>query len=167
MKFEPADREEKEENLLFDAELRPHRSLTPRGFLLLMGGLCAISFCAGIGFFLVGAWPVVGFLGADVLLIYLAFRINFRRARLYETVQLTPSDLTVKRISQSGATETWRFQPYWLQVVMDEPANPRSPLVLRSHGRTLAIGSFLAPEERQELAEALRAALEKARRQPV
>src|SRR5690606_29773979 len=74
---------------LFDAELRPHRSLSPRGFLLLMSGVCALSFTGGLAFFLAGAWPVVGFLGADVLLIYLAFRASYRSGCLVERLHLT------------------------------------------------------------------------------
>ena len=84
-----------EGDLLFDAELRPHRSLSPQGFLWLMGGICLFSFSAGLAFFLVGAWPVIGFLGADVLLIFFAFRVNYRRAHMRETLKLTPEHLQV------------------------------------------------------------------------
>ena len=152
-----------DEALLFDAELRPHRSLGPRGFLLLMIGVCSISFAAGIGFYLAGAWPVVGFLGADVLLIYMAFRINYRRGRLRETLHLTREKLTVRRIDHHGRALSWQFEPTWLQILSDKGAVDRQPLVLRSHGRSLAIGAFLTAEERSELAEALKQALHKAR----
>src|SRR3546814_15431204 len=64
---------------LFDAELRPHRSLSPRGFLLLMASVCAFSFAGGLAFYLAGAWPVIGFLGADVLLISPAFKRSEER----------------------------------------------------------------------------------------
>jgi len=152
---------------LFDAELTPHRSLSPRGFLLLMAGVCAISFAGGLAFWLAGAWPVVGFLGADVLLIYLAFRINYRRGRLVERLHLTRDKLTVSRIWPGGRRNTWEFQPYWLQVVFDDRAQAEgradSPLILRSHGKNLAIGSFLTRKERGEVAAALRAALTRAR----
>lgn len=148
---------------LFDAELRPNRSLSPRGFLILMGVVCAISFTGGLAFFLAGAWPVIGFLGADVLLIFIAFKINYRRGRLVEQLHLTPEALTVKRIWPGGQARSWEFQPYWLQVDFEEPPRHESPLVLRSHGRSLSIGSFLTKEERAEVAAALRAALVRAR----
>lgn len=150
--------------VLFDARLRPHRSLSARGFVILMAVLCGVSFVAGLIFFLVGAWPVVGFLGLDVLLVYLAFRINYRRARLYETVRLTRDDLLVERVDHCGGRSSWRFQPYWLQVMMDDPPRHESPLTLRSHGRSLEIGRFLTPHERLDLARALRDALEAVRR---
>ena len=70
--------------------LTPHRSLGPTGFLILMAVLGGVSFAAGIVFLLVGAWPVFGFFGLDVLLIYCAFRLNYRAARAYEEVTVTP-----------------------------------------------------------------------------
>jgi len=95
----PSDPEKK---LVFGAELVPHRSLPPQGFLLLMTTIGVISFGAGIAFYLAGAWPVVGFLGLDVLLIYLAFRINYRRGDLREILELTRDDLLVRRIDHRG-----------------------------------------------------------------
>jgi uncharacterized membrane protein len=151
---------------VFDVLLTPHRSLSPRGFLMLMGFVCAISFTAGLIFFLAGAWPVVGFLGLDVLLIYVAFRINYRRAQMYETLHLTARALTVRRVNHWGAESRWSFQPAWLQILMDDPPGHSSQLTLRSHGNSLVIGSFLTPGERQDLAHALRSALAETRAVP-
>src|SRR3984957_17535676 len=96
--FDPAQTELK----LFSALLTPHRSLNRTGFLVLMGFLSAISFAAGLAFLLMGAWPVFGFFGLDVLLIYWAFRVNFRRARASEEITVTPSELRVRRVSHRG-----------------------------------------------------------------
>ncbi len=150
------------DRVVFDAVLAPHRSLSPRGFVVLMCGICVVSFTAGLFFFLVGAWPVVGFMGLDVLLIYLAFRINYRRGRMYETLRLTPRRLAVRRVDSWGEARQWSFQPAWLQVLMDEPPGDHSRLILRSHGRSLAIGGFLTLEERVDLARTLRAAIAEA-----
>ena len=152
--------------LIFDALLSPHRSLSPRGFAILLIAVCAVAFVAGMAFFLIGAWPVVGFLGLDVALIYLAFRINYRHSRMHETVALTRRNLTVRRVDHRGRVASWRFQPTWLQVLIDEPPQHHSQLVLRSHGRSLVIGSFLSPAERLDLATALRRALAQARCAP-
>lgn len=156
----------REDEVLFDVVLTPHRSLPARGFLLLMLAVCGISFAAGLAFFLVGAWPVVGFLGLDVLLIYLAFKLSYRAARAYESLRLTREDLTVRRVDPRGRERRWQFQPTWLQVEIDDPPRHESRLELRSHGRCLAIGGFLTPDERLDLARALRAALEQARGAP-
>jgi uncharacterized membrane protein len=149
--------------VIFDAILTPHRSLSPRGFVTLMSVVCAISFVAGFGFFLMGAWPVVGFIGLDILLIYAAFKINFRAGRMFETVRLTRGNLLVERISARGDKQRWQFQPAWLQVLMDDPPRHESQITLRSHGRSLTIGSFLTAEERLDFAKALAKALDRAK----
>lgn len=148
---------------LFEALITPHRSLEPRGFLLVMAALALCSFAAGLGFFLLGAWPVVGFLGLDVLLVWLAFRINYRRARQYERLSLTRDALTVERVTFYGERRAWTFQPAWLRVELEEPLEPDSPLYLASHGRRFAIAAFLSVEEKAGLAAALTAGLRQAR----
>lgn len=149
--------------LVFDAILHPHRSLGPHGFIVLMVAIGLISFTAGTVFMLAGAWPVMGFFGLDVLLIYLAFRVNYVAARRYETVRLTEDALVIERVTPNGARHTWKFQPYWLRVSMDDPPRHDSKLMLTSHGRSLVIGTFLSPDERLEFAQALKNALDKLR----
>jgi len=79
----------------FSAVLLPHRSLGRKGFIILMGVISLVSFITGIAFYMQGAWPVLGFFGLDVLLIYGAFRLNYRAARLRETIELTQSEAGV------------------------------------------------------------------------
>jgi uncharacterized membrane protein len=154
---------EKAPRLVFDAVLQPHRSLSPHGFVVLMLGISLICFTAGAVFMIAGAWPVMGFFGLDVLLIYIAFRVNYIAARRYETVRLTEETLVVERVTPNGKRQTWQFQPYWLRISMDDPPRPDSQLMLTSHGRSIAIGAFLTPGERLEFAQALRGALDKLR----
>lgn len=144
---------------VFEAELRPHRSLSSLGFFILMTAICVVSFIYGVVFILIGAWPVFGFLGLDALLIYIAFRMSYRSGRLYETVQLSEDRLLVTRVHPSGSIQAWTFQPYWVRVEMDDPAEHHSMLRLTSHGRSLVIGAFMAAEERLDFAKALRRAL--------
>lgn len=155
--------EQTREPLYFDARLTPHRSLGRRGFLVLMIAVCTIGFAAGLSFYLAGAWPIAGILGLNVALIYLAFRVNYRRARTYETLRLSRDSLLVEHVTHGGQKRTWRFQPYWLQILMNEPATGDGRLFLRSHGRSLQIAGFLPPAERADLAQALREALARVR----
>ncbi len=143
----------------FDAVLYAHPSLSPRGFLLFMTVLCLIGFTTGALFVVAGAWPVMGFFGLDVLLVYIAFRINYRRQRMYETLRLTEDALLVKRVRPGRRTERWRFQPYWLRVAIDDAPLHASALTLTSHGKTLEIGAFLTASEKLDLAQALTDAL--------
>jgi uncharacterized membrane protein len=157
----PAD-----ETVLFDAVLRPNRSLSPRGFLMLMLTLGGCSFAAGIAFVAIGAWPVFGFFGLDVLAVYVAFRLNYRSGRRYEALQLTARQLSLLRVNWRGHSQRLDFQPYWLRVEIDEPVTQGSQIVLASHGRRTVVGSFLSPAERAEFARALRKALADSRRIP-
>lgn len=151
------------DDIFFDAVLMPHRSLSPRGFLILMTLIASFGFCAGLGFFLAGAWPVVGFMGLEYLLVYIAFRVNYRRGRMFEQLVLTRDDLVVRRVNHWGEETRWRLQPYWLRVDMRDPPEHDSQLTLRTHGKSLVIGAFLSPEERLSLAHALRSALDRVR----
>jgi uncharacterized membrane protein len=147
----------------FRAVLTPHRSLGPKGFLALMLGLGAISFITGMVFLVAGAWPVLGFFGLDVLVIYIAFRLNYRSGRLYETLDLTPARLVLTRVHPSGRQERFDCNPYWARVNLRESPDGRTALSVVSRGTELAFGSFLTDDERRDLAGALREALLAAR----
>lgn len=149
----------------FDAELTPHRSLSARGFRVLIGVVAAANLAVGIGFYWVGAWPVFGFMGLDVALLYFLFRLNYRDAQEKEVLHLTDDAFTVRRISAKGEETRWTLEPYWLRVEMDDPPRHDSVLVLAARERRLAVGAFLTPEERLEMAQALRRALHRQRNQ--
>ncbi len=150
---------------LFSARLTPHRSLNRTGFLVLMTFITVISFAAGVVFWWIGAWPVFGFFGLDVLVIYWAFRINFRSARAFEEISVTPSELRVRRVSHRGHVMEWVLNPLWVQL--DQKTHAEfgiERLYLVSRGRRVSIGSFLGPDEKASFAKALVAALQSAKR---
>jgi uncharacterized membrane protein len=152
---------------LFSALLTPHRSLNRTGFLVLMGFVCVISFIAGMVFLMMGAWPVLGFFGLDVLAIWWAFRINNRTARAFEEITVTPSELRVRRTSHRGHVVEWVLNPLWVRL--DQKTDPEfgiERLYLVSSGRRVSIGSFLGPGEKASFAKALLAALQAAKRGP-
>lgn len=144
---------------LLDAVLTPSRSLSPAGFRVLMGVVGFLCLGGGAAFAAMGAWPVFGFLGLDVLLVWTAFRASYRSGRLRETIRLDRDALRVSRTGPDGRTRSWSFQPSWLRVDLDEPVGHESQIRLSSHGRTLVVGSFLAPGERAGLARAIRAGI--------
>src|SRR3954447_14237979 len=150
---------------LFSARVTPHRSLNRTGFLVLMAFIGAVSFVAGIAFLLMGAWPLLGFFGLDVLVIYWAFRINFRRATASEEITVTPSELRVRRVSHRGHVVEWVLNPLWVQL--DQKVHAEfgiERLYLVSRGRRVSVGSFLGAEEKASFAKALLAALQTAKR---
>src|ERR1700712_3944433 len=150
---------------LFSARLTPHRSLNRTGFLVLMAFLTAVSFVAGVAFLLMGAWPVFGFFGLDVLVIYWAFRVNFRRGDASEEITVTPSELRVRRVSHRGHVVEWVLNPLWVRL--DQKTHAEfgiEKLYLASRGRRISIASFLGADEKSSFAKALTAALQAARR---
>lgn len=144
---------------VFERVLLPHRSLPSRNFHLLMALLGFISIVFGIVFLSLGAWPVIGFFGLDVALIYLAFRLNYRNARQSETIRLAGDALTIERIGVRGQRRSWQFQPFWVRVILEERPDSSNRLLVASHGRSLAIGELVPPAARRELAPAIRDAL--------
>lgn len=155
------------EPTLFSALLTPHRSLGSAGFLVLMSVISGVSFVGGLVFYLVGAWPVGGFFGLDVLLIYWAFRVNYRAAAAYEEVTVTPSELRVRKVSHRGEVAEWLLNPAWVRLdrEMHEDFGLLG-LFLVSRGKRLAVAAFLAPQERETFAAALSAAIGEAKRGP-
>lgn len=147
----------------FRAVLTPHRSLGPNGFLIVMGLLSGLSFVAGMAFLAIGAWPVTGFLGLDVALVYLAFRLNTRSGRLMETVEVDRDVVAITRIHPSGRSEVFTFNPAWVRVDLHEGHDGRNELRLRHHRRELTFARFLTDGERREFALALMGALMEAR----
>ena len=143
----------------FRAVLTPHRSLGPKGFLALMLAFGAVSFATGVVFLAMGAWPVLGFFGLDVLLVYIAFRLNYRSGRRYETLELTPAQFVLTRVHPSGRQERFDCNPYWARVNLREWPDGRTALSVVSRGTELRFGAFLNDDERRKLASALREAL--------
>lgn len=152
---------------LFSAVLTPHRSLSQRGFVIVMIFVSLISFIAGLAFWLKGAWPVFGFFGLDVLAIYWAFKINFARAAAREEISVTPSALRLRRISHRGDIMEWTFNPLWVrldQEIHEEFGIER--LYLSSRRQRVAVAGFLGPDEKASFAKALTSALIAAKRGP-
>jgi uncharacterized membrane protein len=155
------------EPTIFSAVLTPHRSLGTAGFAAFMLVLGGISLATGIAFLLAGAWPVFGFFGLDVLLVYWAFQVSYRRARAYELVTVTPSELMVRQVNHRGRIREWTLNPLWVRL--DRVAHGEfgiERLFLVSHGRRLPIAGFLGPREKESFALALSAALGEAKRGP-
>ena len=155
------------EPAIFSAIITPHRSLDATGFIVLMLVVGGIGFVCGMSFLLIGAWPVLGFCGLEVLLVYWAFRANFRAARAYEEVTVTASELTVRKVCHRGKVREWTLNPLWVRldrIVHEDFGIER--LFLVSRGRLLPIGAFLAPHEKASFARALTVALGEAKRGP-
>ncbi len=162
------DNDPNPEPTLFSATITPHRSLSRTGFLLVMALIGGISFIGSLVFVIIGAWPVMGFLGLDVLLVFWAFRANYRAARAYEQVTITPSELRLRKVNHHGQASEWTLNPLWTRI--EREAHEEFGLLrlfLVSRGWRLAVASFLGPKERESFAKGLSGALAAAKRGPI
>lgn len=160
-----ADNDRDLEPTIFSAVITPHRSLGHVGFLVLMIAFGGVSFIAGIMFLISGAWPVFGFFGLDALLLYWAFRLNYRHATAYEEVTVTPAALTVRKVNHRGKAREWVLNPLWVRL--DKVSHEEfgiERLFLISRGKSLAVANFLGPDEKASFAQALGNAISEAKR---
>lgn len=143
--------------------LTPHRSLGRLGFIVLMAAVSLVSFAAGVFFWMLGAWPVPGFFGLDVLLLYTAFKLNDRSARAYEQIELDEGRLALVRVNAKGQATRRDINPYWARIELTEHFGRASELAVASHGERFVIGSCLSEPERREFGRVLHAALARLR----
>ncbi len=140
--------------------LYPNPPLGRYGIVVVMLAATTVGGILGAAFATLGAWPVSGFLGLDIVLLGAALQHARKRAQRVEVIRLDATGLRLRRIGPAGAAiEDVRFEPYWVHVVVDERRHHDPRLSFRSHGRSVPFGTFLAAEERRELAMELRAAL--------
>lgn len=148
--------------------LWPHRSLSQRGFRLLMLALAGLMFLIGSLFFVLGAWPVIGFLGLEILVVWMAFRMNYRAAKKREHLRANSATFQIERVEPDGTAEIEELPTPWLKARLDkEPLQGRptaSRLVVGAHGEETEIGAFLHDAEKEELLPEIKAMLEKAQR---
>ncbi len=155
-----------DEPLLFCATLHPYRSLGWNGFIAVMVAVAAVNIIGAVVFAAVGAWPVLPFLGLDVLVVYLAFRANYRAANAFEEVRMTPHRIIVRRVTQHGETREWQFNPLWtrLEREKDEEDGTILRMALVQGRQSVELAGQMPPPERAGFADALLQALLAAKR---
>ena len=152
---------EESNSKVWQATLTPHRSLNREGFYVLMGLVILVNLVVAGMFVALGAWPIAGFAGLDVLLVWWAFKVNFADARKLERISITEHELVLDRLSEKHLPEQQRFVRRWVKVELEEDREREliGRLLLISGRTRVAVGEFLAPEERRTLAQALKSAL--------
>ena len=147
-----------------DAHLRPNRSLSSHGFRIVMLSMAAMSFFAGLGFLAIGAWPVVGFFGLDVVLVYLAFKVNFKSGeRERETIRVTAREVAISRTCYRGHVGWWHVSPAFARVQVEQLNEYEATIRLTAGGTSVPLATCLSSPERLAFAQALNSALDQAR----
>jgi len=148
----------------FKALLLPHRSLGHTGFMILMGTLTFGCMVTGAIFLSHGAWPIFGFLGLDVVALYVAFRLNYRAARAREEVSVSRTSLDILKTAPSGKSEQYHFNPFWTRFAVSRHDEIGiTGMAVETRDRSVPIGSFLNPDDRESFATAFSRALATAR----
>ena len=159
-KLEPADDER-----VFAALITPHRSLGAGAFRLVMALVLVASVISSLPFVMMGAWPIAGFFGLDIVALYIAFRVSFSRSRAFEEVILTRVLLLLRKVTHRGDASEWRFNPLWTSLRRNvDPDYGLMRLAVVSRGIEVPIAQELSAPERENFAEAFAGALAKAKR---
>ena len=145
-----------------DAVLTPNRSLSPNGFVIVMLIVGLGSFCAGLMFVSMGAWPIVGFFGLDAFAIWYAFRRSFKSQRETTRIRISSRSVGLYHTDAKGAVKTAELPSAFTRVELQEPVKPTDWLRIEYGRSAYIIGRFLTPIERKSLATALRSALKQA-----
>jgi uncharacterized membrane protein len=149
---------------LFAAKLTPHRSMGRKGARAAIALIAVLATVPGIVFFSLGAWPIVGFMGLDVALIWWALAAHQRDGKRYEEVTLWPDELELKQVDGAGKQTLTRFNPYFVKLVIDRDINERTTgLHLRTQEQDVQIGTFLNQDEKSSFAKVFGTALKRAR----
>ena len=146
-------------NSLFNITVLPYRSLSKKGFKNLMLIVCFIFFSIGIFFWSIGASPVFGFLGLDVLCLYLAFKINYKNGEIFENLKILNSELVITRFFPSGKSQVWNLEPYWTKAEILSQSKNNDALVVRSKEKVVMLGSFLNLNDKKKLKKKINNAL--------
>lgn len=154
-----SEKQPQEKSDLLNAVMYPHRSLGPVGFNWVMGIMAGSALGLAVLFWSLGAWPIAAFLAVDVVIVWIAFRINFDRARTSEKIRLTQHSLIVEKSAPGERTRRWAFAPGYLSVSLLDAGEHHCALHLNGAEHSMEIGAFLSPKEREEAAAMLKAAL--------
>ena len=146
---------------LYSITLKPYRSLNKIGFITMMVVLCGFSFITGIIFMKKGAWPVFGFFGLDILLIYIFFRLSFKSGKEFEVINLTKKKLIIKKYKEKKIIKTYILDANWVKIQIQNPLEHSSKLQISSKNKSIIIGSFLRLDEKIEVLQNIENALRK------
>ncbi len=149
--------------MILDLSLTPNRSMRrdqARWLIMAVGGFFLLG---SIRFLVLGLWPVIPFMMADVALLAWAFRANYRSGGAHERLVLDNRALTFTRISALGDEQVAVLEPWFTQVQIDETPLGDAHLFLASHGQRLRVGHFLSAPERREVGAKIREGLARLR----
>ena len=152
-----------DEPFFMDAVITPHRSMSSKGFIILIGVLTALNATSAAFFVMIGAGPIPIFLGLDLLAVIVAFAVSNRAARRHERIRVTASEVRVIQASPRGEETVWVSPTAFTRVALVGDAGDADFLRLRLSDRELRVARDLSRPERLAFAKALDRAIWRAR----
>lgn len=143
--------------------VRPNASLTCYHALLFFTGIALVSLIIGTRFLLLGAWVILPFALLEMLLLAFCLRQVLRSNKRMESIRIAEDhvQLTQQDVWQE---QSYRLSRHWLRVIDETGSDAEfdwqpKRVLLRSHGQSHEIGSFVNNAEKKELIRWLRQAL--------
>ncbi|MEC8728869.1 MAG: DUF2244 domain-containing protein [Candidatus Puniceispirillales bacterium] len=147
--------------------LWPYCSLSRKGAAILFMVLGCAGLSLSMAFYLLGAWPVIGFFGVELGLLFLFFHLHHRSTeKRFERITKENPLLRIERSDGKGRISTEEMPLAWLHVRLESEDMDNLPdtdrhfinrhrLYLTGHGKKVEVGDFLPYQEKPELAEAI------------
>ncbi len=142
---------------ILNIELKPNRSLTRSTFYLIIVLLLLISISVGTFFYTIGAWPVIGFFGLDILLFTFIFYFHNKSLKISERIILTKKEMVIEKVKPFRKNLIVKFAPpNWINITLKKSIYNKTRLIIHSHGSAIFVGDFLTKVEKIKLANSLR-----------
>ncbi len=152
------------DDIILNIVLNPNRSLTKSTFYLIIILLLIISISVGFFFYTLGAWPVIGFFGIDILFFTLIFYFHNKSLKISERIILTKNEMIIEKIKPFGKNLIVKFAPpNWINITIKKSIYNKSRLIIHSHGSAIFVGDFLTKVEKIQLADSLKNEINKFR----
>jgi uncharacterized membrane protein len=151
--------------IYMDAVITPNRSLSQRGFVVLISLVTFFNCVAAAVFLSMGATFVPVFLGMDVVAVTVAFLASYAAAKRIERVRVTSREVQVVRETPKSAEVIWESPTAFTRVALEVDEDQVVHGVrLAMSGRHASVAAALSPVERADFARALERAIYEARR---
>ena len=143
--------------------LRPRRAMTKTQFIGLFAVLALATWAVALLSYGMGNVFAPAFALLDCVFVAASLRWVWVKSNRVETIELDAEHCTVSR---SGREElAFDAHPYWVRMLLEKAQEAQPEIfrvVLASKGKSCEVGSFLAPDERLDLAEKLKILLAQA-----
>ena len=152
------------ESPLFAALLTPHRSLSPSAIRWVIAFTALMASIPGIAFFAMGAWPVVGLMGLDVILLTWALTASYTDKDAFEEITLWPDALEIRNVSKTGKETNFSLNPFMVRLSVSRDDEARiTALKIVARDTEIEIGRFLTPDDKANFAAVFAPALHRAK----